>query len=206
MAILKNSILIFLILVLSHCLYSDQFHDLDLIYDKLVTKYLSIHSYSADFIQINIWPDLDISKTSEGKIWYNSNHLLLKYIDPESQFLLINDDLITMYDPISNQLLLSNNFNLELRPDLLIKQYWDISEKVILASDNSTVIVQLYSSEYETIEISLVDFLVTELSFTDPDSNKVRYIFTNPQLNPEISDSVFNFNYPKDCNIIDNRY
>ena len=39
----------------------------------------------------------------------------------------------------------------------------------------------------------------------DIQGNSVKYAFTNSQLNPDISDSVFDLDLPQDIDIIDNR-
>ncbi|MCK4311827.1 MAG: hypothetical protein KAW88_03725, partial [Candidatus Cloacimonetes bacterium] len=94
------------IFVFSTSLFANE--KLEEIYENILIKYSSIKTYEANFLQENYWKELDTFKQSFGKIYYDSSHLLLDYEEPQGQKLLIANSDITIYEPSSNQALISN--------------------------------------------------------------------------------------------------
>ena len=96
-----------LCLFLMASLFADE--QLEDIHKKISINYSNIKSYEATFQQENFWKELDIIKQSEGKMYYNTDHFLMKYSEPAGQLLLIKKDTVTMYDAASHQALISND-------------------------------------------------------------------------------------------------
>ena len=180
--------------------------DLDMIYDNIIEKYQAIETYQADFVQENYWSELEVNKISKGKVYYNKNYFLLSYSNPEGQFLLLSDNILTLIDLESNQMLITDNINQELRPDKLIISYWQNSIiNFLLSADKYLIMLNIVTELGDSISVQLNDYLIKEFSFTDSSDNCVTYKFSNALLNMELSDSFFVLKIPEDIDIIDNR-
>ncbi len=198
---LSKIILIFLFLTIS--LFADE--QLEKIYKDISITYSNIKSYEADFTQQNYWKELDVSKQSNGKIYYNTDYFLMKYNEPTGQLLLIKKDTVTMYDTASQQALISNDMQTELRPVKLISEYWDISKKELIKSDSISFRIRLITPDKQQIVVQAQDSLITEFSIIDIDENSVIYIFSNEKINKSLPKDIFEITLPEDTNIIDNR-
>ena len=122
---------ILLILLLPTLLIANE-KALEKIYEKVLRTYSTINTYETSFVQENYWDEIDVYKTSEGKLYYDEENLLMNYSKPDGQKLLINQNSMTMYDPISEQAIISDEVEIELRPDKLISHYWDVYLVLIL--------------------------------------------------------------------------
>lgn len=198
---LSKIILIFLFLTIS--LFADE--QLEKIYKDISITYSNIKSYEADFTQQNYWKELDVSKQSNGKIYYNTDCFLMKYSEPTGQLLLIKKDTVTMYDTASQQALISNDMQTELRPVKLISEYWDVSKKELIESDSISFRIRLITPDKQQIIVQAQDSLITEFSIIDIDENSVIYIFSNEKINKSLPKDIFEITLPEDTNIIDNR-
>ncbi len=195
---------IFLFLLLPTLLIAKE-KALEIIYEEVLITYSTIHTYEANFVQENYWEEIDVYKTSEGKLYYNKENLLMNYSIPEGQKLLIKENSMTMYDPISEQAIISDEIELELRPDKLISHYWDISEKELIEQFNDTIKIKLLTPEEEKIVITITNSIVTEFNIMDKNSNFVIYEFSDIQINKALPDKIFELNLPEETNIIDTR-
>jgi len=195
---------IFLFLLLPTLLIAKE-KALEIIFEEVLITYSTIHTYEANFVQENYWEEIDVYKTSEGKLYYNKENLLMNYSIPEGQKLLIKENSMTMYDPISEQAIISDEIELELRPDKLISHYWDISEKELIEQFNDTIKIKLLTPEEEKIVITITNSIVTEFNIMDKNSNFVIYEFSDIQINKALPDKIFELNLPEETNIIDTR-
>ncbi len=195
---------IFLFLLLPTLLIAKE-KALEIIYEEVLITYSTIHTYEANFVQENYWEEIEVYKTSEGKLYYNKENLLMNYSIPEGQKLLIKENSMTMYDPISEQAIISDEIELELRPDKLISHYWDISEKELIEQFNDTIKIKLLTPEEEKIVITITNSIVTEFNIMDKNSNFVIYEFSDIQINKALPDKIFELNLPEETNIIDTR-
>ncbi len=191
------------IFVFSISLFANE--KLEEIYENILIKYSSIKTYEANFLQENYWKELDTFKQSFGKIYYDSSHLLLDYEEPQGQKLLIANSDITIYEPSSNQALISNEIDMELRPVKFISQYWDISRKELIEENEKSFKIKFITPEKEQIFIHVNDCLITEFMILDEQENSVIYKFSSEKFNTQLPESIFELNLPEDVNIIDNR-
>ncbi|NQT64924.1 MAG: outer membrane lipoprotein carrier protein LolA, partial [FCB group bacterium] len=146
---------------------------LENIYDDILITYSTIYTYEASFVQENYWVEIKIDKTSEGKLYYDKENLLMDYSHPDGQKLHINKEFMTMYDPIADQAIISDEFEIELRPDKLISHYWDISEKEIIDQYDNTIKIKLQTPEEEIIIITISNKFITEFNIMDKNENYV---------------------------------
>lgn len=196
---------ILLIILLPVLLIAEE-NVLENIYGEMLITYSTIRSYEAMYLQENYWVEMDVDKVSKGKLYYDEENLLMDYSEPDGQKLLINNEELTMYDPVNNQAVITNEFDIELRPAELISQYWDISEKKIIDEYDRTVKIELRIPEAETIVITLTDKLLKKLTLIDPNGNFVIYKFSDIKVNEALPENIFKLILPEDVNLIDTRY
>ena len=178
---------------------------LNKIHLDLVEKYDSIKTYEADFVQENFWKEIDTAKTSYGKIYYDSSFLLLEYSEPEGQKLLIDSLCVTIYDAASNQVLISNKNDYELKPIFIISEYWKNSQKELIDNNENGAQIKLITPENEQVIVRIKDNLIIEIQIFDNSENMVKYSFYAEKMNKQLSQKIFELNLPKDVNVIDNR-
>jgi len=195
---------IFLFLLLPTLLSANE-KTLETMYEEMLIKYSTVHTYEANFVQENYWEEIDVYKTSEGKLYYNKENLLMNYSIPEGQKLLIKENSMTMYDPISEQAIISDEVEIEMRPDKLISHYWDVSEKELIEQFNDTIKIKLLTPEEEKIVITISNNIVTDFNIMDKNKNFVIYKFSEIQINKALPDSIFELNLPEETSIIDTR-
>ena len=152
MAIYLNKILLFLLL--PTLLVANEIA-LEKVYEEVLLTYSIIYSYEASFLQINYWDEIDVYKSSEGKLYYNKENLLMDYSQPMGQKLLVEENSMTMYDSVAEQAIISNKVEIEIRPDKLISHYWDISKKELLDQSDDTIKIKLQTPEEEKIVITI---------------------------------------------------
>ena len=178
---------------------------LETIYVQVLITYSTIATYETSFVQDNYWKEIDIYKSSVGELYYDKENLLMNYSDPVGQKLLINNNSMTMYDPVSGQAIISDEIDIELRPAELISLYWDISEKDIIDQYNNTVIIKLLTPQEEKIIITISNNIVTEFNIVDKNRNFVIYKFSNIRINKALPDKIFELILPDDTSILDTR-
>ena len=175
------------------------------IYLDLLEKYDSIKTYEADFIQENFWKEIDTAKTSYGKIYYDSSFLLLEYSEPEGQKLLIDSLSVTIYDAASNQVLISNKNDYELKPISILSEYWQNSQKELIENSENGTQIKLITPENEQVFVLIKNNLIIEIQIFDNSGNMVKYSFSAEKINKPILQIIFELNLPEDVNVIDNR-
>ena len=174
-------------------------------YENILITYSTVYTYEAKFIQENYWAEINIDKISEGKLYYDKENLLMDYSQPDGQKLLINEEYMTMYDPIADQAMISDEFDIELRPDKLISHYWDISEKAIIDKFDDTIKIKLKTPQEENIIITISNKLVTEFNIVDENGNFIIYKFYNIKINEGLPENIFELTLPESTNIFDTR-
>jgi outer membrane lipoprotein-sorting protein len=203
MATLKISFILFFLIGVNYTFA--QIDDLDKIYADIISKYDDIATFTADFTQNNYWSEPDLSQKSNGKIIYNSEKLLLSYSDPEGQKMIVDSISITLYDPNSNQVMISNKTGQSIHPIELIKYYWNISKKEFHQDDNELITVKMDTKDGQKFLIKIQDNLVIFIELSDEEKNSVSYTFTNIETNAVLGESIFNFEIPDEANVIDTR-
>ena len=197
--------LLLLFILISAGLYSGEKDRLNEIFESILIKYAKIKFYEASFQQENYWKDLEINRKSEGKVYFDTEHFYLKYSQPEGQILFIKGSTITVFDAATRQAMISDNPEIELRPDKLISGYWDYSEKQLLFEEDDLIKLKLITPQKNQIDILIQDYLVIEILFLDTNQNFVLYKFKDAFLNNELPENIFQVVLPEDASIIDRR-
>lgn len=203
MVICRIKLILAVILFLSCFLWADE--ELDEIYKNIQSRYAKIKTFEADFVQENEWKEVGKSQKSNGTVYFDKKKFLLKYDAPEGQLLLIAESGVTLYDSVSNQALISDSNNFELRPDKLIAEYWNNSIKEIKLKENDVLIVKLTTADGTEIYVGIKDYLISDLRVVDKNSNSVLYAFSNEKINKKFPKKIFELELPDDASIIDNR-
>ncbi|MDP8201951.1 MAG: outer-membrane lipoprotein carrier protein LolA [Candidatus Tenebribacter burtonii] len=197
-----NKILLFLMLP-TLLLANDQ--TLEKAYSDVLLTFSSLNTYEASYLQINYWEEIDIYKSSVGKLYYDKENFLMDYSQPDGQKLLINKNSMTMYDPVAEQAIISDEFEMELRPDKFISHYWDISEKELVEQFDNTIKIKLLTPQEEKIIITISNKMIVEFDIMDKNKNYVIYKFSDIQINKILPDKIFELILPKETSIIDTR-
>ncbi len=202
MATYLNKILLFLLLP-TLLFANDQV--LEQIYEEMLLTYSTVYTYEASYVQENYWAEIDVYKSSTGKLYYNKKNLLMEYSQPVGQKLLMNENFMTMYDPVAKQAIISDKVEIELKPDKLISHYWDVSEKELVEQFGDTIKIRLQTPGEEKIFITISNKMVTEFNIIDKSENFVIYKFSGIQINKTLPDKIFELTLPDDTSIIDTR-
>ncbi|MCD6176683.1 MAG: outer membrane lipoprotein carrier protein LolA [Candidatus Cloacimonetes bacterium] len=197
-----NKILLFLMLP-TLLLSNDQ--TLEKAYNDVLLTFSTVYTYEASCLQINYWEEIDIYKSSLGKLYYDKENFLIDYSQPDGQKLLINEDSMTMYDPVAGQAIISDQFEMELRPDKFISHYWDMSEKELVEQFDNTIKIKLLTPQEENIIITISNKMIIEFDIMDKNKNYVIYKFSDIQINKTLPDKIFELILPKETSIIDTR-
>ncbi|MBC8386153.1 MAG: outer membrane lipoprotein carrier protein LolA [Candidatus Cloacimonetes bacterium] len=206
MVICRIKILLVVLLVSSSFLFAqNQKKQLTEIYENILIKYARIKFYEADFQQENYWKEMDVIKKSQGKVYFDVDHFILKYTEPKGQILMIENNSVTIYDAASNQVFISSNIETELRPDKFISEYWGNSEKKLIFSQGTAIKLQLTTPNKDQISILLEDSLIIEILILDADQNFVLYKFNSAKINEDLPKNIFEITLPEDATILDNR-
>ena len=140
-------------------------------YEQLCVTYEKIESYEATFVQHNFWQEADISKISSGKIYYNLHNLLLDYVEPVGQKLIVSDSTVVIYDNTSKQAMISNNSDIAIRPQDILSKYWHNSAKEILSNSEKLQIIKLINSENSQIVVEISEGLIAKITIIDENEN-----------------------------------
>lgn len=193
--------LILLFLFCSLYLSADQLDD---IYNQIVEEYSKITSFEATLNQENHWSEIDRTKSTTGKIYYNTDSLYISYDPPDEQELFVQGNTVIMHDKKSGQAIYMDKGDFLIRPLDIIQSYWNDSEKQLLPVQDDFIMLLIKRADEEII-ISLRSGLITSLLITDKDNNSVKYQFLNEKINPVLPKGIFIPVFPENTNIIDNR-
>lgn len=174
------------------------------VFSQLKNRYVEVETYQAEFSQENYWAEVDISKISKGKMYYNNDNLLLSYQQPDGQKLLIDSTKVIMYDPQMEQVLLSDKIDTKLRPIEILKYYWQDSEKELVPKENGYKLL-LKNNREKIITATIKHDWLKEIKIEDKNGNWVKYDFFNEVYNEEIEPDIFQIEFDENVNIIDNR-
>ena len=131
---------------------------------ELLDNYSTIRTFEADFNQQNYWQELDKELNSKGKIYFNNDNLKLDYTKPEGQFLILDSLQVTMYDPSSNQAIISSSSEIDIRPRSIILKYWQ---------DSLLVSCNLKPSHTDSDKLALEEARAQFLNWTNQNHNHV---------------------------------
>ena len=149
----------------------------------------AINSLQANFIQ-NINTD-GVNMKYEGVLYVNADsRAYWRYDKPVIKEIYINKDKITVYEPDSKQVMISNNENINF-----IKILRDMKQN----GNHLTSIL-----DGITFNITLKDNKPRKIEYIDKLDNKMSITLSNVSINGKIDDSIFDAKIPEDAEIIMN--
>lgn len=171
----------------------------------VIAAYEEVETYEADFIQTNYWKELDKSFSSQGKIYFEGENLLLQYDNPENQILLIDKDKIMIYEPVRNQALLSDRFNYDLNPKKILQKYKDNAEIKVIQHEDEADELTVIMENGEAYIFSISDNMIISIVYNGNNGDSVKYSFSKSTINQEFEPGLFAIELSEDVVIIDNR-
>ena len=186
------------------------FNQVNEVIDFIQKDYKSIKTFQANFIQTNVWPELDKIRITKGRIFVRyPESVLLYYTKPKGQFVLISKEKLYIFSPKNKQLdKYSNNkgninfyYFIYKLPKEAKEIKWDKSEEnfyhLIFYSNED-------NNDFERLEIWFEKKkpIIKKIKIIDDSDSYVVYEFNNIKLNKKVSPNKFKLNIPKDAKII----
>jgi outer membrane lipoprotein-sorting protein len=172
-------------------------------YESVLKRYEGIKTYEADLVQDNYWSEIEISRSSRGRIYYNADSLYIKYLPPDEQELYIYGNTVIMHDPGSGQAVYMDKNDFKVKPVDIIREYWQTSEKEI--TENEETLEILMKKDEQRILVSIKDDQIIRLEIRDEQGNAVSYRFEEEKINQRLPAGIFLPDLPLETSIIDNR-
>lgn len=153
----------------------------------------NLKTFSADFSQII---DGEIGAASvkyEGELIASNNNAKWTYNTPIKKEIYINNGKVFIYEPMMNEVIISNiDNNLDF---------------LNLLRNLKKVENEIYKGVVEDIEYVLIfkDNLPYNLNYIDGLGNRVNIFFKNVKINEIINSSLFEFIIPNDADIIETK-
>ncbi|MBW6513857.1 MAG: outer membrane lipoprotein carrier protein LolA [Candidatus Syntrophosphaera sp.] len=180
------------------------------LYAKLRSAYQSLKSFQAEVLQSNFYPQLNKAISYDGKIYFTPGRMLMSFTKPSVQRLKIEAGRVELYDASSNTL-----FRTDMLPEFgrmnpveILQLYWTKSSVTVTSEDKNSAGVKLVPAKDDLVRtlsatLNKNSGIVSKLSYTDRGGNSVTYTFTNIKLNGSIPESVWNFRYPEDVQVVE---
>lgn len=181
----------------------------DALYKKLWDAYGSISSFQAAVKQDNYFAQIKKTISYNGNIYSTKGRMVIRFEKPNFQRLMISGGMVDLYDASSKTVFRSRmqpEFG-KMNPVEILQHYWKKSavtvsaekgniSQVKLKPNSDPVIVEL------TAKINHKSGLVESLGYTDANGNRVSYTFSGIKTNAKIPDSVWNYTYPKNVQVV----
>ena len=180
------------------------------LYQKIAKTYGSLSSFQAVIKQDNYFAQLDKSITYHGNIYFTKGRMVIRFNKPYFQRLSVSGGIVELYDSQSNTV-----FRSKMRPEFgkmnpveILQLYWKKSTVNIQQGKGNLVNVFLKPFDDPVIvSISAVvnseSGIVQSLTWTNRNNDKVTYNFSSIKTNAKIPDSVWQYTYPKDVQVVE---
>jgi len=98
---MKNSLVLLLIVVYSS-LSGVTTQEL---YRSLIDKYNRVNTFQAEIEQVSYFSELDLTNTSQGKLYHDSERVLIEYTSPKVEKVSLSDNIVSIYQAESDRLI-----------------------------------------------------------------------------------------------------
>lgn len=207
---MKNSLVLLLIVVYSS-LSGVTTQEL---YRSLIDKYNRVNTFQAEIEQVSYFSELDLTNTSQGKLYHDSERVLIEYTSPKVEKVSLSDNIVSIYQAESDRLIktYADSTIVSLKMGYLIKRIWD-EDNLELVEDIEHFVVKLKLTEesalanIESIEltISKAEMLVKRVKYHDDGENEVAVTFTNIVINEPLDEEIWEIKITDNTQIIDYR-
>ena len=182
---------------------------------KVQKKYKELQSLKADFEQEFIWQLAGETQTIKGLLYLSAgNHYR---IETDTQTIISNGTTVWIYSEPDNQVIIDSMDKSEENPlpkDLLF-QYSEEYKAEFAGEEKfngeKTYVLNLLPKDEDAFITSMkiwVDassWLTIKVEQVDINDNVNTYIIGNIKENLQLEDSLFNFEIPEDCEVVDLR-
>ena len=181
----------------------------DALYKKLVDAYSGISSFQASVKQDNYFAQINKTISYTGNIYSNPGRMVIRFEKPNFQRLMVSGGMVDLFDSSSKTVFRSRmqpEFG-KMNPVEILQHYWKKSTVTLLGSKGnlSDVSLKPFSDPVIvtlTATINNKTGLVQSLGYTDANGNRVSYTFSGIKTNGKIPDSVWQYTYPKDVQVV----
>ena len=182
----------------------------DALYDKIDKSYNAISTWQASISQTNQYVQLKRSTTFDGKIYFQTGRMAIRFEKPYKQYMTVDKGIVTLYDSQSNTAIKSRiqpEFD-KLNPVEILRYYWKLSAVKITGEQSGLVSVTLVPKQDKMItslsaKVNLKTGFIQQLSYQDVSKNTVSYVFTNIKANAAIPPAVWQLKIPKNAQVIE---
>jgi outer membrane lipoprotein carrier protein len=192
--------------------------DVSLSLDKIITrveKHYSVSGFSAQFSQTSIIKAMDIADTASGTaIFKRPGKMRWEYETPERQMIITDGITLWVFRPDDNQVMIGKapSFFKGGKGFSFLSDMKEIRQKFNINLENEApkgfYVLQLLPREkaYDVVQIRLTisktTFDVVEIVTYNAYGDETRFDFSNIQFKQKIDDSLFQFNIPKDVEVL----
>jgi len=182
---------------------------------KVQKKYKELQSLKADFEQEFIWQLAGETQTVKGLLYLSTgNHYR---IETDAQTIVTNGTTVWIYSEPDNQVIIDSMDKSEensLPKDLLFQYSEEYNPELVgeekLNGDKIYVLHLLPKDEDAFIRsmkiwVDASSWLTVKVEQVDINDNINTYIIGNIKENLQLEDSLFNFEIPEDCEVVDLR-
>lgn len=182
----------------------------DALYQKITNTYGGFSSFQASIKQDNHFAQINKSISYQGVIYFTKGRMVIRYDKPNFQRLMISNGKVDLYDQQSNTV-----FRSRMRPEFgkmnpveILQHYWKKSVVTVRTDKNKLSNVTLKPIKDPiivtlTASINPKTGIVQSLGYTDANGNKVSYSFSGIKTNAAIPASVWQYNYPKNIQVVE---
>lgn len=183
---------------------------------RVQLRYDSIRDIRARFVQISLVASLGREETARGEVVVRRpGRMRWQYDDPEPSVLVVDGDVVRMYDPVEKRLQVMPVDAAVLSPTALgfllgNRSLLDSFRAELLEADRDEIGVRLIprqESGFESLEL-WVDphsYQLRESVLRDLFANRTRVVFEAITENAGVPDDAFRVEVPEDAEIIDLR-
>lgn len=210
MVSMKNSLILLLIAVCS----SISGITTQELYLSLISKYEGIETFQADIEQASYFAELEITNTSQGKLYHNPEKIKIEYTSPKIEKISLVDNVVRIYQTDSDRLIMTyaDSTIASLKMEYLIKRIWD-DENIELTESDENYIVKLVLTEKSALAnidniiltISKNEMLVKNVKYLDQSENEVSVTFSNIIINEPLRDDIWEIELTDNTQVIDYR-
>ncbi len=176
------------------------------IFRKALKKYENNDTvHYAEFTQSNFWRELDAEKVSKGELIYSDKGVVINYFEPDRQMLRYNDENITVTDYNEKTVLrMDNDGSVDFRPAEIISKIADNFSSAENKKNFTSFILKVKEdSDLIAAECDIDEkFSIIRIEYTDIDSNRVEFKFTEKRMNKKKLEDKYKVEVPFDFKVI----
>jgi len=184
------------------------------LYHSLISKYEGIETFQADIEQTSYFAELEITNTSQGKLYHNPEKIKIEYTSPKIEKISLVDNIVRIYQAESDRLIMTyaDSTIASLKMEYLIKRIWD-DENIALSEVDDNYVVKLVLTPKNALAnidniiltIPKNEILVKNVKYLDQSENEVSVTFSNIIINEPLREDIWEIELTDNTQVIDYR-